>query len=133
MASFSPSRLLKYFRASLIFFSIPILFLVYIVLNVLKRIAPKFLFKIATSQLPKFNKWKINQNITSVEDLDFLFSYDIFKWKVEKGIEDVLKQSTLGSPAPDVQVLDVATNKVINLLSNSKEGRPMILNFGSCS
>ena len=150
MASFSPSRMLKYFKASLIFLSIPLLFLVYILLNVLKKVAPKFLFKIATTKLPKFNQWKFSQKITGIEDLDFLFSYDIFEvglnqkrllikikiflqWKVVKGIENVLKKSTLGSPAPDVPVLDVATNKVINLLSNCKEGRPMVLNFGSCS
>ena len=82
--------------------------------------------------------------------MDFLFSYDIFEvglnqkrllikleiflqWKVVKGIENVLKKSTLGSPAPDVPVLDVATKKVVNLLSICKEGRPMVLNFGSCS
>jgi len=133
MASFSPSRILKYLQAFLILLSIPFLFLVYIFLNVLKRIAPKLLFNIASEKLPKFNQWKFSKEISSVEDLDFLFSYDIFEWQVVKGIENVLKKSTLGSPAPDVPVLDVASNKVINLLSSSKQGRPIILNFGSCS
>ena len=66
-------------QASLIFFSIPLLFIVYIILNVLKRIAPKLLFNIATQKLPKFNQWKFSQKISGVEDLDFLFSYDIFE------------------------------------------------------
>ena len=79
MASFSPSRILKYLQAFLILLSIPFLFLVYIILNVLKRIAPKLLFNIASEKLPKFNQWKFSKEISSVEDLDFLFSYDIFE------------------------------------------------------
>jgi len=80
-----------------------------------------------------FNEWKFSQNVKSVDDLGFIFSADIFKWKVEKGIEDALKDATLGSRAPDVPVYDVSTKKIINMLSKSKQGRPLVLNFGSCS
>ena len=79
MASFSPNWILKYLKVSFIIFSIPFLFLVYIILNVLRKIAPKLLFNIATQKLPKFNQWKFSQKISGVEDLDFLFSYDIFE------------------------------------------------------
>ena len=79
MASFSPNRILKYLKVSFIIFSIPFLFLVYIILNVLRKIAPKPLFNVATQKLPKFNQWKFSQKISGVEDLDFLFSYDIFE------------------------------------------------------
>ena len=75
-------RALQYLKVFGIILQIPFLFLAYIILNTLKRIAPKLLFKFITSNvLSKINlqSWKNFSNISSVDDLDFLFSVDIFK------------------------------------------------------
>ena len=85
-----------------------------------------------------------------MSDLKFLFSFDMYKvslkmvftqplifyslqWFVVKGLEDRLKSSTLGAPAPDVKVLDILSMKTVGLLSRAKNGRPLVLNFGSSS
>ena len=56
-----------------------------------------------------------------------------FQWKVLSGIDDAMKDAYLGAPAPDIPVLNISSKKTINLLSLASEGRPLVLNFGSCS
>jgi len=129
-------RAIQYLKAFVIILQIPFLFLAFLILNTLKRIAPNLLFKFITSNvLSQINltSWGNYKNIKSVDDLDFLFSVDIFKWKVEKGIEDALKTTNLGSEAPDFPVLDADSGTKTTLLSGSRPGRPHVLFFGSCS
>ena len=112
------------------------------------------MFTFATTKILNqihLNDWKNSSNIKKMSDLEFLFSFDMYKvsiklvfnaevlifslfqWFVLKGLEDKLKSSTLGAPAPDVKVLDILSKKTVSLLSRAKTGRPLVLNFGSCS
>jgi len=94
------------------------------------------MYKIVTKKLLskiEFNQWKNSEKVQTVDDLNFIFSTEIFKWKVLSGIEDATKDAVLGAPAPDVPILNVSSKKTINLLSLSSSGRPLVLNFGSCS
>lgn len=52
-------------------------------------------------------------------------------WKVL--MIDANKLAYKGQPAPNVRVLDLKSNKYIDLLDLVKANRPMILNFGNCS
>jgi hypothetical protein len=52
---------------------------------------------------------------------------------VVKGLEDKLKYSTLGASAPHAKVFDILSKSTVDLLSLAKTGRPLVLNFGSCS
>jgi len=126
----------KYLKAFLFLLFVPIVGLVFIILNLLKNITPRCMFKFATTKILSqihLNDWKNSSNITKMSDLKFLFSFDMYKWFVVKGLEDKLKSSTLGAPAPDVKVLDILSKKTVGLLSRAKNGRPLVLNFGSSS
>ena len=68
-----------------------------------------------------------------VEDVNFLFSWDYEKWKVQSEVADVLKPAKLGAVAPNPRVVDLSDKKISPLLSFAKEGRPFVLNFGSCT
>ena len=132
MQIFSPLLLL---RVALVYLKIPLLIFGYIVSNLLRIIAPKLTFKLAKKLLIKveFDSWPNNEEIKGVEDLNFLFSWDIKKWKVQSEVADVLKPAKLGAVAPNPRVVDLSNNKVTSLLSFAKKGRPFVLNFGSCT
>jgi hypothetical protein len=42
-------------------------------------------------------------------------------------------QAKLGAPVPDCTLISVADGKELKLRGLEKSGRPLILNFGSCS
>ena len=46
---------------------------------------------------------------------------------------NVLKEAQEGSPAPSPDLYDLSTRQVVSLLSRARPGRPLVLNFGSCS
>jgi len=132
MQILSPLLLL---RAALVYLQIPFLIFGHIVSNLLRIIAPKLTFKLAKKLLIKveFDSWPNNEEIKDVEDLNFLFSWDIKKWKVQSEVADVLKPAKLGAVAPNPRVVNLSDKKISSLLSFAKEGRPFVLNFGSCT
>jgi len=137
MANFYlPKKILKYLKATLIIFQIPFLCLAFLIAQILKRIAPGLMYKIVTKNMLSqlgIDQWNNSENIQSVDDLNFMFSADIFKFIFSSGINDAMKDADLGSPAPDVPIMNIHSKKTINLLSLASKGRPLILNFGSCS
>ena len=44
-----------------------------------------------------------------------------------------VQEALEGEPAPNPSVYDLATKKTVSLLSTGSRGRPLVLNFGSCS
>lgn len=46
---------------------------------------------------------------------------------------DCFKEAFLGGKAPDATVVNLRTNQVVNLLDIQAGGRPLVLNFGSCT
>jgi len=123
-------------KAFLFLLIVPFVGLVFMILNIFKIIAPGCMFKLATTKILSqihLNEWKNSSNLTKMSDLQFLFSFAMYKWFVVKGLEDKLKYSTLGASAPDAKVYDVLSKKTVDLLSLAKTGRPLVLNFGSCS
>ena len=72
----------KYLKASLFLLTVPIVGLVFLILNLLKIIAPGCLFKVATTHILSqihLNDWQNRQNLKKMSDLKFLFSLDMFK------------------------------------------------------
>jgi len=137
MANFyPPKKIIKYLKAVLIIFQIPFLCLAYLFLQILKRIAPGVAYKIVTSKMLGplgINQWNNSEDIRSVDDMNFMFSSEIFKFIFSSGIKDAMKDADLGAPAPDVPVMNILSRKTVNLLSLASKGRPLVLNFGSCS
>ena len=74
--------ILRYLKAFLFLLIVPIVGLVFLILNIFKIIAPGCMFKIATTQILSqihLNEWKNSSNLTKMSDLKFLFSFDMFK------------------------------------------------------
>ena len=49
------------------------------------------------------------------------------------GLDNALKDAQVGEAAPDPSVYDLASRKTVSLLTTATPGRPLVLNFGSCS
>ena len=81
---YPPKKIIKYLKAVLIIFQIPFLCLAYLFLQILKRIAPGVAYKIVTSKMLGplgINQWNNSEDIQSVDDMNFMFSSEIFKVK----------------------------------------------------
>lgn len=65
--------------------------------------------------------------------LKFITSSDFIFMSYKMQMTDIWKKSIKGSIALDANVYDLATSEWVNLLSLAKPGRPMVLNFGSCT
>jgi len=115
------------------FVQIPLCLFIHVFSNISKLLAPQLTFKIAMKMFEKVKIRSFSFKIESVEDLDYIFSWDIKQRFIEKAINDVLKQATVGSKAPNPIIFNMTTSKLTPLLSLSKRGRPLVLNFGSCT
>jgi len=105
----------------------------FLVMNTLRIIAPEFTLNMFKKKLSTTGKWGFAEKINSVDDMDFLFSFVAVKKTFLLGIKNALKEALEGEPAPNPSVYDLATKKTMSLLSTSTKGRPLVLNFGSCS
>lgn len=115
------------------FVQIPFYLLIHVFSNVAKFLAPRLTFKIAMKMFEKVKIRTYTSKIESVEDVDFLFSWDIKQFFIDSAIKDVLKEAKVGSDAPNPIIFNMTTSKLTPLLSLSKRGRPLVLNFGSCT
>eukprot|EP00092_Neocalanus_flemingeri_P097088 GFUD01123678.1.p1 GENE.GFUD01123678.1~~GFUD01123678.1.p1 ORF type:complete len:144 (+),score=31.10 GFUD01123678.1:42-434(+) len=125
----------KLLRVGLILLTIPLFLLAYLLVNIIKYLAPNFSFKIGMKMLSnlELQSWFNIDQIRGAEDIQFLFSPDIMKYFVESSIQDILKPANLGSDAPNPQMIELSSKSVTSLLSMAKAGRPLVLNFGSCT
>jgi len=129
------TRLLAFLQVCLKlgFVQIPFYLFIHVFSNVAKFLAPRFTFKIAMKMFEKVKIRTYTSKIESVEDVDFLFSWDIKQFFIDSAIKDVLKEAKVGSDAPNPIIFNMTTSKLTPLLSLSKRGRPLVLNFGSCT
>jgi len=77
--------------------------------------------------------WRFDEQVKSVEDIEFIFSFVTVKETFSTGITNALKEAQEGCPAPSPDLYDLKTKQVVSLLSRGRPGRPLVLNFGSCS
>jgi len=115
------------------FVQIPLCLFIHVFSNISKLLAPQLTFKIVMKMFEKVKIRSFRFKIESVEDLDYIFSWDIKQRFIEKAIKDVLKEAMVGSDAPNPIIFNMTTSKLTPLLSLSKRGRPLVLNFGSCT
>ena len=75
-------------------------------------------------------KW---EKIKTIQDFAFILSLDSVTMEVKGKMRDILKEAQLGQPAPNLELVDLATKAKMPLLSLAKAGRPLVVNFGSGS
>jgi len=113
----------------------PIALLAYLAFNLARIVAPSLLINFikgsATRQ--KMHPQKLMDSIKSTEDIGFMFSLDKVKMMTMNNIRDILKEAQVGEPAPNPELIDLETRAKLPLISLAKAGRPLVLNFGSCT
>jgi len=65
--------------------------------------------------------------------MGFMFSLDRIRNQYTVKIRDVLKDAQVGKEAPNPALIDLVTKTKTYLLSHEKAGRPLVVNFGSCT
>jgi len=115
---------------------LPVALLAYLAFNLARIIAPGLLInsiKGSATRMEAGMPSKMINSIKSTEDLGFMFSLDKVKMITMNNIRDILKEAQVGQPAPNPELVDLETRAKLPLVSLAKAGRPLVLNFGSCT
>lgn len=115
---------------------LPLYLLLSALANLANLVAPGLVFKMV-QRAQKGMEGKPNalskEMVRSTKDMAFLFSFDIIKMKIGNKIRDILKTAQEGELAPSPELVDLETRAKVPLLSLARAGRPLVLNFGSCT
>jgi len=115
---------------------LPVALLAYLAFNLARIIAPGLLInsiKGSATRMEAGMPSKMMDSIKSTEDLGFMFSLDKVKMITMNNVRDILKEAQVGQPAPNPELVDLETRAKLPLVSLAKAGRPLVLNFGSCT
>jgi len=115
---------------------LPVALLAYLAFNLARIIAPGLLInsiKGSATRMEAGMPSKMINSIKSTEDLGFMFSLDKVKMITMNNVRDILKEAQVGQPAPNPELVDLETRAKLPLVSLAKAGRPLVLNFGSCT
>jgi len=105
----------------------------FLVVNIMRVLAPDLAFRLLKQKLETTGTWKFAEKVTSAEDIEYIFSFSTVKETYFTGIANAMKEAQRGFAAPNPELYDLNTRKVVSLLSRSRAGRPLVVNFGSCS
>jgi len=124
----------------LLLVELPIRLLMLLVINVLGLILPELVVWVAKTTMIRharsegmsdlMAKW---EKIQTIQDFAFILSLDSVTMEVKGKMRDILKQAQLGQPAPNLELVDLASKAKVPLLSLAKAGVPLVVNFGSGS
>jgi len=124
----------------LLLVELPIRLLMLLVINVLGLILPELVVWVAKTTMIRHArsegmsdlvaKW---EKIQTIQDFAFILSLDSVTMEVKGKMRDILKQAQLGQPAPNLELVDLASKAKVPLLSLAKAGVPLVVNFGSGS
>ena len=64
---------------------------------------------------------------------NFFATTEMIKNRYKAFIQEPYREARLNSPAPNPMVVSAKTGERQPLLKAAKEGRPLVLNFGSCT
>merc|ERR1712156_731413 len=124
----------------LLLMELPIHLLMLLVINIVGLVLPEVVVWMARTIMIRHArsegmsdleaKWK---KIQTIQDFAFILSLDSVTMEVKGKMRDILKAAQLGEPAPNLELVDLATKTKLHLLSLAKAGRPFVVNFGSGS
>jgi len=131
-------------QISLLFLiKVPIYLVGFLLANIANIIAPglmlamvkKLMLKskdLADDSAANGNKFKWGK-IESSADIAFFMSLDRVRHLTIYRLRDILKEAQVGCTAPNPELVDLETRTKIPLLSLARAGRPLVINFGSCT
>lgn len=128
----------KLLSISLILLKLPFHLLTLLLFNLVNLVAPGLVLKTVKKMTNKSNfddssskfKWSSMESST---DIAFFMSLDRVKQQTSIEIRDVLKEAQVGEAAPNPELVDLDTRTKVPLLTFARAGRPLVLNFGSCT
>jgi len=129
-------RVRQVLALALVLAKIPLNLLVTIVINIVNLLAPDFMFKLIKKAViagDNMHMGKMENSIKSTQDVRYLFSLEYVKVQVQKKISDIFKAAQVGQEAPNPELIDLRTRNRVWLLSLARAGKPLVLNFGSCT
>jgi len=113
---------------------LPVALLAYLAFNLARILVPGILVNTMKGKKNEAGMpVKMIDSFESTEDFGFLFSLDKVKMMTMNNIRDILKEAQIGHPAPNLELIDLETRAKVPLLSIARAGRPLVLNFGSCT
>jgi len=115
---------------------LPVAILAYLAFNLARIVAPGLLINAMKGKAKEGGNGKMGkmmESIQSTEDFGFMFSLDKVKMMTMNNIRDILKEAQVGQLAPNPELIDLETRAKLPLISLAKAGRPLVLNFGSCT
>jgi len=127
----------------LLLIKLPINLVALLVANIANIIAPdlvlsmvkKLMLKskdLADDSATNGNKFKWG-NMESSSDVAFFMSLDRVKQQTMNQLRDILKEAQIGGAAPNPELIDLDSRAKLPLLSLARAGRPLVINFGSCT
>jgi len=116
-----------------IFLRLPGILAFFLLVNMMKLLAPDFTFRMMKKRFEKTGTRETAEKFKSIEDIEYIISFACVKKRFLYALADVLKEAQEGCAAPNPELYDLNTRKVVSLLSKSRPGRPLVINFGSCS
>jgi len=127
-------NLLSVVRLCLVLGKLPFHLLRVLGLNIANMMAPEITFKMVQRMMKKkMPELEMTDKFESTKDLGFLFSLDQVQVQTTGEIRDILKAAQVGSPAPNPTLLNLSDKSHTSILSLATPGRPLVLNFGSCT
>jgi hypothetical protein len=70
----------------------------------------------------------------AAENITVTFTYKTITTEIKSYTTEIFQRSAIvGKEAPNLKLVDVKTEKMVKLLYFQKHGRPLIVNFGSCT
>jgi len=127
----------------LLLIKLPINLAILLVANIANIIAPdlvlsmvkKLMLKskdLADDSATNGNKFKWG-NMESSSDVAFFMSLDRVRHQTMNQLRDILKEAQMGCAAPNPELIDLDTRAKLPLISLARAGRPLVINFGSCT
>ena len=63
----------------------------------------------------------------------FVATPELFWTHLRAHLSNAMREAELGQKAPNPRVVDLASKRLTSLLDHQRPGRPLVLNFGSCT
>jgi len=127
------SEVVKAAQAGMVYATVPFQFIGLFAMKAVNLIAPGFLIGLMTKEVGGMMPDYIRKSMKTPDDAKFLFSSDRIWQGITIKIQDIYRDADKGAAAPNPKVVVLDSGEEVDLLSFAKVGRPLVLNFGSCT
>jgi len=110
-----------------------LLYLYVLMMKTINIIAPDWTLRMIQKRMQEKDLKELQDTVKSTDDAQFFFSFDMPWNQTRKHLRDTLKEAQLGDISPNPSLVNLTDRSSAPLLSFAKTGRPLVLNFGSCT